>query len=600
MQVAMERLRLALLLLSALAAPATAQFGLDFARLRAIVVEHGGRWQPLDTLAHDLVREVTGTQRFRGADPVFWLLRWTTDPASEVRERLIPIRSAALRRELGLPADRTVYCPAELLDHDRLHELLEELRRGGPARPPEWLAAKLGEIQDRLDTLQHILDGEAIRPIPDPGDALAPWRSIAWARGSADPQLEPVVAAWDRLADAFRTSEASAFSEASAALAAALAVLPGRSGPPAELIAAELRYNALQPFTLAWQGMALAFLVAIGAMGVRRRWLDFAGMAVTVLVLGLMIYGLSLRGAMAGEIPATNMYESLLWIGIGMAGFGVLAPLLFRQRLVAPVAVLVGWLALFLADHVGLDPFVRPIVPVLRDTVWMTLHVPVIMISYAILALGVVVAHLLVVLVALAPRRPPLADFLDRAHAWFIHVGSILLFVGIATGSMWAASSWGRYWGWDPKEVWSLVAFLGYMAIMHVRVSREQVPGWARGAAALLAILVFAAVLPRMAPISALVAVCYAATALAAAFLVLARGPFALAVKSILAFWLIIMTYVGVNFILGMGLHSYGFGRGAVAAWVVRLGIADLVLVAACCGIHLLRERRAAEPPAPA
>ena len=56
---------------------------------------------------------------------------------------------------------------------------------------------------------------------------------------------------------------------------------------------------------------------------------------------------------------------------------------------------------------------------------------------------------------------------------WYIHVGSILLIAGILTGSIWAASSWGRYWGWDPKEVWSLVAFLAYMAILHARFDRQ-------------------------------------------------------------------------------------------------------------------------------
>ena len=103
---------------------------------------------------------------------------------------------------------------------------------------------------------------------------------------------------------------------------------------------------------------------------------------------------------------------------------------------------------------------------------------------------------------------------------FYIHVGSILLVAGILTGSMWAASSWGRYWGWDPKEVWSLVAFLAYMAILHARAERLI-------------------------------------------------GNFGVAAWSIAAFQTILMTYLGVNFVLSAGLHSYGFGDSSVVRAMV-------------------------------
>ena len=103
---------------------------------------------------------------------------------------------------------------------------------------------------------------------------------------------------------------------------------------------------------------------------------------------------------------------------------------------------------------------------------------------------------------------------------WYMFVGSILLIAGILTGSMWAASSWGRYWGWDPKEVWSLVAFLGYMAILHAKVDKMI-------------------------------------------------GQFGVAAISIAAFQTILMTYLGVNFVLTTGMHSYGMGDSPVVMWMV-------------------------------
>ena len=99
-----------------------------------------------------------------------------------------------------------------------------------------------------------------------------------------------------------------------------------------------------------------------------------------------------------------------------------------------------------------------------------------------------------------------------------LQVGIVLLAAGTIFGGVWAAESWGRFWGWDPKETWALISLLGYLAILHARYT-----GWLRNIGT--------------------------------------------AVSSILGFWLILMTWYGVNFVLGTGLHSYGFGAGG--GWYV-------------------------------
>jgi ABC-type transport system involved in cytochrome c biogenesis permease subunit len=233
----------------------------------------------------------------------------------------------------------------------------------------------------------------------------------------------------------------------------------------------------------------------------------------------------------------------------------------------------------------------------------MSVHVPVIMVSYSVLALGVLVGHVQLVVMAVAPRRRHLSDTIDALHYWYIHVGSILLLAGIVTGSMWAASSWGRYWGWDPKEVWSLVALLGYLIILHVRVGREVVPPWAYVVGALLTAGLFIIVVPNLVSFTAdrpmvvlLKLLALAGTVGAMALLVLAQGRFAIAVKSILCFWLIIMTYVGVNYVLGTGLHSYGFGTGAVARHMFTTGGIDLLLVAVLAFLYFIRRGKEDAP----
>jgi ABC-type transport system involved in cytochrome c biogenesis permease subunit len=293
------------------------------------------------------------------------------------------------------------------------------------------------------------------------------------------------------------------------------------------------------------------------------------------------------------------MFESLLFLSWGMGAFAILAMLALRQRIVPLTASAMGAVALMLADLLPLDHYVRPIVPVLLDTIWMSIHVPVIMVSYSVLALAVLIAHVQLFTLAAVPHNRRLSGTIDSLHYWYVFVGSILLLAGIVTGSMWAASSWGRYWGWDPKEVWSLIAFLGYMAILHVRVNHDRVPRWAYALAAVLAIALFGLVVPKLAPLTGGKLLGLAAAVAGVVLFVLTRGQLATAVKSIVAFWLIIMTYVGVNYVLGIGLHSYGFGTGAVARNMFVVGGADLALVVICCLVCLIRRRSSPSPGAP-
>ena len=138
------------------------------------------------------------------------------------------------------------------------------------------------------------------------------------------------------------------------------------------------------------------------------------------------------------------------------------------------------------------------------------------------------------------PANQALVRKLQELLYIYLHIGSILLAAGILTGSIWAASSWGRYWGWDPKEVWSLVALLAYMALLPARFARLI-------------------------------------------------GHFGTAAWSILAFLTILMTYQGVNFILSAGLHSYGFGDSAVTQWLVLFALAEIVFLGIATANHLRR-----------
>jgi ABC-type transport system involved in cytochrome c biogenesis permease subunit len=227
-----------------------------------------------------------------------------------------------------------------------------------------------------------------------------------------------------------------------------------------------------------------------------------------------------------------------------------LAFIVLRSRLVVLNAAAMSALTMALTDLLPIDGFIHPVAPVLANTAWLAIHVPIIMVSYSVLALGVLFAHMQLGIGLFAPRRQDLVARMNDLLYWYIHIGAILLIAGIITGSIWAASSWGRYWGWDPKEVWSLVAFLAYLAVLHARHQRYI-------------------------------------------------GPFVFASISIAAFWMILMTYVGVNFVLTAGLHSYGFGGSSVVDGMLAVAFLEIVFVTASWVAYRRNERAGGNSRAP-
>lgn len=585
---------LQLLFLASLAqttAPAspTIPKSLDFSIIRAIPVQHDGRWMPLDTLARDMVESVTGTARWHGHDPVALLLAWTFDSGTWMDQPLIEIKNPRLREALELPGNRTVFSYNALVGHPRFRRLMDDLAMV-QGRKLDPLESKVRDMRERLSCLDVVLAGQAINLIPHPNDPLGAWKPIELVAGdqAAD---DPTKTAWASVGGAFLRGDGPAFVEACERLRSVLASLPAAYRPSPDLIAVELRFNRLHLLGLSWKIMLVGAVSGLVALVLRKRTPDMAAIAALVAGFAVLSYGLWLRWQIAGRIPASNMFESLLFMGWGTGFFGILWILFVRDRMVLLTASVVSAVSLALADCLPLDPYIRPTPPVLMDTIWMSIHVPVIMVSYAVLAVAFVIAHGQMFVMAATPERSQLVKTIDRLHYLYVLAGAFLLLIGIATGSMWAASSWGRYWGWDPKEVWSLIAFLAYLTILHVRASHEKTPSWLYLFALVLGAAVFGMVAARLAPLTMMRWLGLASAAVAVVVCALARGPLGDAVKSILAFWLIIMTYVGVNFVLGIGLHSYGFGTGAVARYLFFFGAIDLILVLLCVGIYYARRR---------
>jgi ABC-type transport system involved in cytochrome c biogenesis permease subunit len=470
--------------------------------LRRLPVQSDGREMPFDTQAREAVLSVTGQRRWQGIDPVAMVMGWTLDPRGWVDEPIVKIDDH-IAHLVGLPPGTSHASYRKLLSSQqlvsRMGPALDRQAHDHPAEPGDKSLLKFDE---RINALHYFLNGDAILAMPA-AERVSMWQA---------PPFPTALRTWTQLEAQARHGAPSFY-------------------PSVAAIEREIRYNAVDSPRIAWW-LLLPAAIAAGLTLERDRW-KLRGVAAAGMVLGfvVMTWGIATRWQIAGRIPASNMYESMLFLGWGVGLFGVVS-LLVRNRMLIYNASAMSALVMLLLDRLPLDPFIRPMAPVLSGTPWLAIHVPIIMVSYSTFAIATFLGHLVLGARLFAPGRSELSERWSNLLYWYLLVGSILLIAGILTGSIWAASSWGRYWGWDPKEVWSLVAFLAYVAILHAR-SDGQI------------------------------------------------GPFGVAVSSIAAFWTILMTYIGVNFVLGSGLHAYAGGSANLLSVMVVIALAEVAFILA-------------------
>ena len=336
------------------------------------------------------------------------------------------------------------------------------------------------------------------------------------------------------------------FNAGTKAFTAALVQL-GKSShlyPTASEIALEVHYNHAQPFVWTIVVAAIASVVLIVSLAIDSRLIYRCGFALLLAAIAVMAYGMLLRVAISGRGPVTNMYETIIWAAFVAAVIGVILELMSRQRVLAATSAVVVVLSTLLAHimPISMGASIEPLQPVLRSNYWLVVHVLTIVASYGAFMLAWALGNIAMVLYLLDKDRPekidPLAQFTYRA----MQAGVLLLAIGTVLGGWWAAESWGRFWGWDPKEVWALIALLGYLAILHARFI-----GWV--------------------------------------------GQFGLLAGAVISFALVMMAWYGVNFILGAGLHAYAFGSGGTA-YVIGAVIANVLFVVVTSAVREIRLAR--------
>jgi ABC-type transport system involved in cytochrome c biogenesis permease subunit len=438
------------------------------------------------------------------------------------------VRQDSTRQVLGLLAGQSRLSYLDLaLRADRLQHALDELRRrpegerNDADRELIRLARALEQTSRRqIDSPLAILPPES----PD-GSWMSPGVALAAGRGSARRQE------FRLLAQALAAHQAGMPDECAAYLRSFRRTLekkfPAAFSP--RRIDLETLYNRIDPFFLSQLLYGGALLLSLLALLWGRSWLGRLAFLLLLAALLLHTAGLGTRVFITGRPPVTNLYETFLFVGWTCALLGVGLERVQKRGLGTGTGALAGLVFLLVSGRYALDgDTMGMLAAVLDSNLWLTTHVITISAGYAGCVLAGIIGHIHLLGSLRRPLDKTMLDQTARALYAALAFGLLFTVTGTVMGGIWADQSWGRFWGWDPKENGALLIILWASALFHAR------------RAGLI-------------------------------------GHLGMAAGSIGAIVCVVLAWFGVN-LLGVGLHSYGFTSGVARALLLFLGLELLFL----------------------
>jgi cytochrome c-type biogenesis protein CcsB len=507
---------------------------------RLLVQNIDGRIEPVNTLALEILRKLYHKDNFYTLNANQFFLSVSTIPFDWVNVPLIKVGSkggpgllkAVKANEEGYT---TMVNLLTLSPDGTIDFLLKDDYRIAFAKKASEQSGydkDVIELNDKLQVMQQLLNGQYLRVFPVAGDANNTWvtppapatDSLAASRNPATIYLMGIYAATQT--GNWTTAEQNLEKLKQIQFQLGKAVVPSLTK-----IDMEVRYNSWNIFlnlmiTYALLGtviLALAFSSLFKNSRTLRSTTNFVLILICTAAL-LQLFGLAVRWYISGHEPWSNGYEAVMfisWIGV-MSGL-----LLYRNsNAFIPAAGCLIAVILMGFAHGGsqMNPQITPLVPVLKSY-WLMVHVAIITSSYGFFGLSALLGTVVLLLYIIdhkkisAKVKASVVE-LTLVNEMSLTVGIFLLTVGTFLGGIWANESWGRYWSWDPKETWAFISVIVYAFVLHVRL------------------------IPKL------------------------KSKYLFNLLSLLAFSVIIMTYFGVNYYL-TGLHSYAQGDPVpIPAWV--------------------------------
>lgn len=511
-----------------------------------LVQSNEGRIEPVNTLASEVLRKVAKKGSFNGMTPVQVMLGMMRDPEGWKNVPLIRVGDPELRKILSA-TEGYVSFNSVLNDHQGEYKLRKEVEEAYGKKPAERnkFDKEVINVDERVNILYKWMTGGFLTIFPVPGDAANKWLSPADAAQSSDPQVAEFssVALSNYLVALNSASKSEEYGDAGNFLKQikenqlkhGAQVCPSPARIQLEIF--YINYNLFSLLSRVYiiAGLLLLILQFMGLLSSLRwpgKW-EKAGFWVVALLLVVHTAGLAIRWYISGHAPWSNGYETLLYVSWATC----LAGLFFARRspMTLAVTTILAAISLLVAGMSWMSPELTNLVPVLKSY-WLVIHVAIITASYGFFAMAALLGLVNLVLIIIdSMKSNPRIGFTLRELVLIMElammVGLYMLATGSFLGGVWANESWGRYWGWDPKETWAMVTILVYAFIVHM----HKIPGF--------------------------------------------RGTYALSLASLVGLASVLMTFFGVNYYLS-GLHSYAQGEAVPIPAGVFIALFVVVLLA--------------------
>jgi cytochrome c-type biogenesis protein CcsB len=513
---------------------------------KVLVQDQKGRTKPLFTLSNDILRKVTRENEYEGLTSMQVFLGLYFDFNNWKSFPLIRISNSDLQKKLGLTGKFAAFTDLVGIDGNGTYKIAEEVNAAYAKAPGDRnkLDKEIMKIDERLNIVYMIYKGDFMKlfPLKDgTHDWASPQDALQKATNKEDSlYLGGIIPA---LSQALETNNITSVRQVTESISAYQTRFSKYSLPSTSKTSAELLYYRLGIFERLFPFYAtIGLIMLIGLITMVIRGQKSASMFVRVLgwllFTGFLFHtlGLGIRWYISGHAPMSNGYESMIFISWAT----LLAGFIFSRKsafALSATAVLAS-MTLMVAHLSFMDPEITNLVPVLKSY-WLTLHVSVITGSYGFLGLGAILGLITLILISLSndKNRERISNTIDELtviNFKTLTLGLYFLTIGTFLGAVWANESWGRYWGWDPKETWSLITIILYSIVIHSR----RIPGM--------------------------------------------KDIFTFNLISLFAFSGVLMTYFGVNYYLS-GMHSYASGDPIPVptfVYIVVIALAALSLLA--------------------
>ncbi|ELX6558347.1 cytochrome c biogenesis protein CcsA [Campylobacter jejuni] len=512
-----------------------------------------GRMVPFDTLSREILEKIHQSDSYKGQNSNAVMLSMLVDVNKWQMEPfiLMPQNQAvrdAIANILEIPSAKYISYKDffDVNNRYKLQKYVENANRKNP-NARGIFDKEIIKLDERANVVNLVFSGELFKFIPvqnNPNNVwLAPFSAVTTLKGDEGHIVLALIQNYfSAVENAFKDGNWTRADEGLKFIKEYQEKIGYKVMPSKTKVEMEIFSNKAEIFVkLAPVYLIAGFLLLIlvfSKMVVPNLKISFIFKVVYVLnVLAFVIHtvGLGLRAYLSGHAPWSNGYESMVYIAWALSLSGIF----FSRK--SPIALsltsILSGVVLMVAHLSEMNPQITNLVPVL-NSYWLSIHVSVITASYGFLGLCALLGIFTLFLMCFLKKDGKynlniLRNITEatRINEMAMIFGLCLLTVGNFLGAIWANESWGRYWSWDSKETWALVSILVYAAILHLRM------------------------IPKYC------------------------NQFVFALWSMFAYWVIIMTYFGVNYFL-TGLHSYAAGEAAQIPDYVYLGFALMVVLA--------------------